>query len=65
MNVVTLRFLVAQFNKNKATGECAAGTYFGMAQNFVVVEGINEDTVKKTLDDLIALDVLNNFLTEI
>ncbi len=65
INIVTLRFLPAHFKKNKVTGECANGTYFGMAQNWLALEEINEDTVKRTLDDLIEQGRLGSFLTEV
>lgn len=51
-NFTTKSFLDYMFEKNKRTGECANGTYFCMP-NMILVEEITEQSVKKTIDDLI------------
>lgn len=45
-------FIKYVFDKNKKTGECANGTYFCIP-NMILVEKINEENVKKTIDSLI------------
>lgn len=51
-NFITRKFLDYQFEKNKKTGECAGGAYFRMP-NMILVGRITEETVKRTIDDLI------------
>ena len=51
-NFTTISFIDYVFDKNKRTGECAEGTYFCMS-NMILVEEINPESIKKTIDDLI------------
>lgn len=51
-NFATLRFIEYMFEKNKRTGECVSGSYFCMPR-LVIVERIDEEKIKKTIDDLI------------
>lgn len=51
---VTRKYLDYLFRKNKKTGECAGGTYFAMP-GMIVVERIDKDSIRKTIDDMINL----------
>jgi|SRR3989338_6965195 len=51
-NFATLKFIKYMFEKNRRTGECASGSYFCMP-GLVIVERIDEEKIKNTIDDLI------------
>ena len=58
---VSKNFIDYVFKKNKRTGECANGTYFSIP-NMILVEKINEENIKKTIDSLIEnLEIKNYF----
>lgn len=50
---VTRKFIDRMFEKNRRTGECATGTYFCMP-GMIVVDKINDQNIRATIDDLIA-----------
>ncbi len=60
-NFVTPSYFTYLFNKNKKTGECAGGTYFCMPDNMVVVEMITEETISKTIEDLIKNEEIEHY----
>jgi hypothetical protein len=49
----TLRNLESLFEKNRMTGECAAGLYF-WASDMILVEKLNHETISATIVDLIS-----------
>lgn len=49
----TLSNLQSLFKKNRATGECADGTYL-WAANMILVEKLDQATITRTIADLIA-----------
>jgi len=51
-NFITRKCLDSLFKKNEQTGECASGAYFCMP-GMVIVNRLNEDTIRATIDDLI------------
>lgn len=51
-NFTAKGFIDYIFEKNKRTGECKNSTYFYMPR-MIIVEDINETTIKATIDDLI------------
>ena len=51
-NFVARKFLDTMFEKDKRTGECAQGTYFAMP-NMIIVNRVDESTVRKTIDAMI------------
>ncbi len=51
-NFTAKNFIDYMFEKNKRTGECAAGAYFCMP-DMIIVEKINNPAIKATIDDLI------------
>jgi len=61
-NFVTRKFIDKIFKKNKLTGECVGGTYFAMP-GMIVVDRINEGTVKATIDDMTNNGELENYFT--
>jgi hypothetical protein len=61
-NFVARGYIPYVFKKNKKTGECVDGTWFGMKDNLIVVEEISRKNVKITIDDLIKnLEIENYF----
>ena len=50
--VLTPGFIDAMFEKNRRTGECAGGSYFCIPR-MVVVKRIDNETIKRTLDEMI------------
>ena len=51
----TLRNIEALMRRYKKTGECADGLYF-WASDMMIVESLNEKTICKTIDHLLAED---------
>ena len=49
---IARNYLNGLFEKNERTGECASGTYFAM-RGMVMVKRIDEDSIKKTIEDMI------------
>lgn len=49
---VTRKYLDYIFEKNKRTGESASGTYFAMP-GMIIVDRLDEPTIKTTIDNLI------------
>jgi hypothetical protein len=47
----TLDNIDALFAKNRVTGECASGLYL-WATDMILVELLNESTIRRTIDDL-------------
>ena len=63
-NFVTIKFLERMFNKNKITGECDYGKYFAMP-GMVVVERIDEETAKRTIEDMIENREIENYFKKL
>ncbi len=61
---VALDFFRMIFEKNKTTKECANGTYFSRP-NMIIVEEISEQNIKATIDDLINLLSIDQYLTKL
>ncbi len=61
-NFVARGFLDWVFEKNKKTGECAEGTYFAVPR-MIVVERIDEVSVRKTIDDMINNWEIDNYFS--
>lgn len=59
----TLHFLEYMFDKNKRTGECANGSYFCMPR-MIVVERIDEEIIKSTIDDLVYNNEFEEYFTK-
>jgi hypothetical protein len=49
----TLQNIESLFQKNRRTGECAGGAYL-WAVNMVIVENLELDTIRKSIEDLIS-----------
>jgi hypothetical protein len=52
-NFAAKEYIPYVFEKNKKTGECVDGTWFGMKDNMIIVREISRRNVKITIDDLI------------
>ncbi len=59
-NFITRNFLDYIFDKNRKTKECANGTYFCMP-NLIIVNEIDKEPIKITIDDLIKNQEIENY----
>jgi hypothetical protein len=48
----TLQNIASLFEKNRATGECASGTYL-WAANMIIVRELTTETIRHTIEDLL------------
>jgi len=64
-NFTTLQYLDECFEKNKKTGELLAGTYFGMPDNMVIVQRLDEKTIGRTIDDLIKNHEIKSYFKKV
>jgi hypothetical protein len=64
MNFITKMYVPYVFDKNKRTGECAKGTYFSTPK-MIIVKRMDEEIIKRTIDDYIANHEIESYLTEI
>ncbi len=64
INFTTMNFIQHMFEKNKRTGECVSGKYFCMP-GMILVEKIDEPTIKATLDDLIKNSEIKTYVTKV
>ena len=61
-NIVTPKFIEGMFEKNKKTGECATGAYFAMP-DMIIVNKINNDNVRRTIEDMIVNKEINKYFS--
>ncbi len=52
-NFVTLEYIPWIFEKNKRTGECDGGTWWGRKDNFLTVRRLDNENIKTAIDAVI------------
>ena len=63
-NFTAKNFIDYMFKKNKRTGECAEGTYFCIP-GMIIVEEINNQNIRGTIDDLITNLEIDNYFKKV
>lgn len=58
----TMQYLFWIFEKNKETGELLSGTYFCMPHNMIIVQRLDKNTIRKTIDDLVNNCEIDDYL---